>query len=267
MKRNFVVMAFTALILGLCCMSCEKENNIEVDEIKITNPYDFLGNIHNDALEFIYEQSIQNNPIDIAEYAKDITASRFSELFAQFSKDDIITYLDKTDNQSAEISLNSPLFNSRIDFNNEFFAPIQLTTYQRITLQELFDKIEYATSTKDIWNYLILKESEILANKSIKEDEKAIVLETFAITKYSYIFHTTHYSESKQKPSFQQIKKALKADGIGFLAGCVASFFNGAAEASLVLGPEGVVVAVVANGTRFAIRTSAAQLISIIVQS
>lgn len=25
MKRNFVVMAFTALILGLCCMSCEKE--------------------------------------------------------------------------------------------------------------------------------------------------------------------------------------------------------------------------------------------------
>ena len=27
MKRNFVVMAFTALILGLCCMSCEKENN------------------------------------------------------------------------------------------------------------------------------------------------------------------------------------------------------------------------------------------------
>lgn len=26
MKRNFVVMAFTALILGICCMSCEKEN-------------------------------------------------------------------------------------------------------------------------------------------------------------------------------------------------------------------------------------------------
>lgn len=27
MKRNFVAIAFTALILGLCCMSCEKENN------------------------------------------------------------------------------------------------------------------------------------------------------------------------------------------------------------------------------------------------
>lgn len=31
MKKNFVVMAFTALILGLCCMSCEKEEFEKID--------------------------------------------------------------------------------------------------------------------------------------------------------------------------------------------------------------------------------------------
>lgn len=67
MKTNFVVMAFTALILGLCCMSCEKSNQ-NCDSTLKAKTSDFVMHVSYDKCSDVYIGKDITQPLEWIHY-------------------------------------------------------------------------------------------------------------------------------------------------------------------------------------------------------
>ncbi len=272
--KNFLLklglLSSFVLSISVFFAGCEKDNSADSLKLDIprANPYELIGVIHNDAMEIIYNETQKGNVMNIYGFATDYIGERIPELDPIFNEMEINQYLAVTDRLFVQKYENYCLSNPVVNFEDDIFEPLQLTEMQKSTLQDLFNAIEYATRSEEIEKSILEKETLVLNNIDISEYDKVILLGTISVLKYSYMFTTNKLLSTKDTPSWlQQVKKVLKADGVGFIFGCVASFFNGSVAAGMIFGPHGVVMSVAASGAKYAVVTSGGAVVNILVDS
>ena len=267
----FVFFVFSTIFL-----SCNKEsytdgvtNDIQsLNAKEMQNPYDFFGSLHNQAMTEIYNQYKSGNQIDIYDFSQrfmvkemgkintDLTQAQWEERFQQ----DINFFKDKIE----PLCLSS----NPIDFSDTIFESLNLTVFQRTTLQELFDGFENCTNIDEIPEFISSLEQKVLIQSEISMKEKELVLGTLSIAKYSYQFFVSHFPETEKGLSWRQrCLKVLKADAAGFVGGVVSSVVSGHAAVGMVFGPEGAVVTVAAEGTVGAIVGSGGSIVGQIINN
>lgn len=120
MKRNYVVIAFTALILGLCCMSCEKEELSSTKSIpssyiirhfsSIEQLFDELEKVNNMSQEDLDEYESQRHFSSFG----NIASKTYDQLTSKFTDDlnenDIQEYLKQYSDLLEIRSLNGEEF-------------------------------------------------------------------------------------------------------------------------------------------------------------
>ena len=262
---SLFVLSSSAFFAG-----CEKDNSTDSLKLDIpsANPYELIGVIHNDAMEIIYNETLKGNLMQLYDFAADYVGDRIPELdpiFNEMGTSQLLAISDELFIQNYE---NYCLSNTVVNFEEDIFESLQLTVMQKSTLQDLFDAIEHATRSEEIEMSILEKEALILSNNDISEYDKVLLLGTISVLKYSYMFTTNKLLSSKDTPSWlQQVRRVLRADGFGFLLGCAASLLNGSAAAGMTFGPHGVVMAVAANGAKYAVVTSGNTVVNILVES
>ena len=272
--RNFLfklgLLSLFVLSISVFFAGCEKDNStnsLKLD-IPIANPYELIGVIHNDAMEIIYNETQKGILMYLYDFATDYVGNRIPELDTIFNKIGTNQYLAISDEFFIRNYENYCLSNAVVSFEEDIFEPLQLTRTQQSTLQDLFNAIEYATHSEEIEISILKKEALILSNNDISEYDKVLLLGTISVLKHSYLFTTNKLLSTKDTPSWlQQVKKVLKADGLGFLLGCAASLLNGSAAAGMTFGPQGFVMTVAASGAKYAVVTSGSTVVNILVDS
>ena len=265
MKRNiklFTAILAVALVAGASIFyACEKENNSVAN-----NPYDYLGNLHNEAMEKIIV--LQDNPeFDLHSFSIEFMMDAMKEAKTDYSSEQWELLFDETLIEYEKFAKDSK---SSISMQDGSYDVLELTNFQEKHAQKVFDIIQNSNDFESVKSKLIKVESDIL--KAPQDmDEKAFVLGLISIAKYSHDFWDNHeeliYEESivknfgvedTAKKSYSQIAlNCLEADAYGFLGGVVGSVISGhAAAATLVFGPAGTVSTVAAAGTISAIVSS-----------
>jgi hypothetical protein len=269
-KYKFLAIIITvALIAGVSIFfACEKEEkstnsekNLQTEAefvIEKINPYDFLGEFHNEAMEIVLGTTINQQQLDLNDFTLLFLEEKFEDLQAIPSQNwnqrvsDVLSFLIENENY---------LF--PIDFENPVFQSLQLSNDQIILLYYLLDKIETSESLKNLHSAILDVEDEIL-HSSMSSDEQWLLLGTISIAKYSAIFCDKHEKEltSDNKGPLQNFlnaaKRVVKADAIGFVAGVAGGIVQ---EVGMVFGPEGAVVALASDGAAGAIVGSGSQVI------
>lgn len=261
MKKIFVI-ALIAVFTGTILSGCEKEKI--PSEKKVCNPYDFLGELHNKAMDKVYASALNDENIDIYNFSMDYVLNQIQIENPNSSMSELQKLLQEI---TPELIAHNNISNNPIDFSTSFYVN-SFTTQQISMLQEFYDELDKIKDANEI-PIIISKYENLVFEKNISNEEKMPLLGTLAISKYSYQFFINNFSDTKQaRPKWSEIcLRVVKADGLGFLSGVAWSSLKHIFIAGMTFGPEGAVAAIAAAGLDGAIVGSGTEIIVIIKEN
>lgn len=165
MKRNFFLMAFTALILGICCMSCEKEDIESKSLQKIDySLYSKYGEVHN-----LYLSNVKDNFVICDTISQIEGCLNYIALFN-------INYSDNIDLLSqAEVKEVKGLFN---EYQKYYYSEQLFRDVYEINILDSYFKILFDN------NVITMKDMEIV--KELLKICHSQYLRTISIEEYYY---------------------------------------------------------------------------------
>ena len=196
-KQRFIIIAIAAMAIAECCIfaGCTKEPAIGNEPSKgafaisnSSNPYDYCGQIHNEILDYIIEETTNPSCNDIFTLTKEYLLNNYnmnstvslSEVGNGFDIiTEIVTY------SLLEKASFSQMFSSEVVSNT--FDSIASYAYTMISTNKLFSPVEYAGQLVVIENRIY----EDRLNSGISADSVTdydIALAALAIARYSYSY-------------------------------------------------------------------------------
>lgn len=254
-KIKFILLFFISI---LCILSCSSEisegqnNSIPQKHLKSVNPYDFIGELHNSAMDSVKSQHI------CAENLK-----KFTNEYTEISFDNVKTYPNTTlcNEILNEIVKTSCAYKYQTRSHKSIEDSIQNTIPEGIKdyINEIYNIVDTDfLDTTAIKNKFNTFDTSVVEDNSLSQEEKASVLAISSIGKYSYIYnHTTIKTRAITANGI------IKSDLSGAVGGvfCWATFGK-AACSGLVFGPGGIVLTIAKEATRGAIIGSAVHIVS-----
>ena len=225
------ILAVLLLIVSMITISCDKqEEPVEKSQSKylsaVVNPYDYLGQMHNDVLTYTAENS------DVMQF--DLT--EFIELSREYLQDvdaDFILPIP-VEEEVDQFVLNytpNPVFSDIItDLYNEDY----ISTEQRNILFSIDKAMNYFADNGELELYLqkISNIEEYVNGSSLESEDKVVLWGTLAIARYSMQYWSgigdeSHpyyeiWAESKALPTPREIFNKTVDDVSGYANG----FFN-----------------------------------------
>ncbi|MDR1345255.1 MAG: hypothetical protein LBK03_00935 [Bacteroidales bacterium] len=256
-KKLVAVIAAVVVASGMLFYACEKEGK-EKETNKssklqtLQNPYDYFGELHNLAMEQLFELYQKENQVDIPSFAKKFMINEMDKINTDLSSSQWAERFDKDIAYLNDYIQSICLSPNPIDFSDSYFA--SLTNFQKETLQKLFDGIESCADVETLPDFITAIEQDVLGREDMLMKEKEIVLGTVSIAKYSYQFFVSYFPEDKYDTKGlsswgEKCMKVLKADAVGFAAGVVGGVIQGQVAVGMVFGPGGAVATLAADGT------------------
>ena len=258
---NFFNAVIILIVLGTSILSCTKDDesiNSEPNVLKSeeSNPFDYVGQAHNDLMNYYGSQ------IRIIEDTANFTAKEFVEMTYVKSKDLVCKYYPVTITSSEfHLYVKSSIVST--DFE------LTLTERMKTLRNEHPYAIEYLNILEnDVFSYLLTPEldlnkaipesenkiskieKQIIADKTITEQERAEILIFFSVFKYSFKqivnefsdpkhpLHDYYYSSAKEPLSTAQKIGIGVADARGAWTG--AGMMAGTGPGGMFLGAVGM---------------------------
>ena len=252
--KKIIYILLMAVVATCFFISCNKENNLDISKkneshakCAISNPYDIYGELHNLAMEEARKKDFFEDMSEIVDFSVCFTASHIEKIHPFYTVEEWISTFRDCANFFSQEDFLFIMSEQEINFHQEVFRPLELTSFQETQLQRLFNHIQYEEDAESLLSFISGFEYEILNDKNIGDDEKRIVLLTTSIAKHSCVFSISLFS-GEQKPGwYQRIgKKVVKADAIGAVCGIADAVLTGkvaaGAAAGGVAGAIGVVL-------------------------
>jgi len=258
----------TLTLAVLCLVSCtSREDGVLLTTKSSTsifsfeNPYEFIGRLHNEALDTVKVQGISKN--QLKGFTNDFTLRHFAQM-PEFSN----SLQDENDEKNAELSINRGFevgkkineattraaINELSDSLTMAF-PIEGQKYI-IRMYEACDKEE--NDTVKICQEFSKLDYSITTDTTVNDTLKQALLAISAIAKATNI-----YNASKAKTRGATARSLAKADLGGAITGIIGrGIFVKAAFSGLMFGPSGVVCCFAREAVRGAIVSSAFHLAS-----
>ncbi len=258
--KSLVAIVSTAIISISCLVfhGCNEEPNIFETNSKFINPLDFIGETHNQGLEFIFK--------NLEASGNGLKSAQNNEAKMIYLTNDFLKTLPKE----------SILFNSKIDYKklgNSMFhkisdsrlksASVELSAEQRNYIDELKVAIKNNIKRKSFNQIFedVSKLEERVWNSNMNDNEKYIVLVATSVGKYSSNF----WPEKKMKKNniprlksasteddwlyeeawFDWLGGAVNADIEGSITGAISGGIIGGIWGSVVLPGAGTITATI----------------------
>lgn len=259
MKKVFFSILAITISAIIFVISCKKDNAITNNsnlktELK-TNPYDFIGQIHNQGLNELKieakEANKKNEKINLCKFVSNFMMNKICKSNIASSNIQLASNL-KNVISKAQCYQSIYLSDSKSDSIDFIIDTLNLTTFQKNEINSILNALN---KTKNVKETLLSIESEVL-NSNVNDNEKTIVLCVISITKYSYDFWTEN-NDSKLC-----VGCAAKADAISAVTAGVSSICSGASTTGLVFGPGGYVLTTAGAAVAGGLWGSGAYLIS-----
>ena len=242
MRTNYI---FVFLLLGVAIFTGCSKNNISYHDNRLTsNPYDYLGEIHNKGMSKI-KSYLENNKIksesDIRKKVADFMVNIITKDRDTINQSDLKKNIDKLITHIPSNNFQSLLKSGGFDSINLIIENSNLTSFQKESIDSVLSIINN-NNNRIKENILQFEHRILIVDKPI--NEKAPVLAVIAIAKYSCdfwegILSQKQLNNEKDSPT---LKGAVLADASGAVSGAIQSIASGASETGLVFGSGGVVL-------------------------
>ncbi len=241
--RKFLAIAVLVIIMGTAIfVACKKESKetskLDLSSIQ-TNPYDFIGRIHNKGMNQLKDQLSESSSNVVPDVA----------LFTiNFMQNEIVTTNDVASETQLRANITS-LVNKVKPYRNILLSSLgndslvsaidnsNFTTFQKQKIKLVLLAIDQAD---DVQTELLGIEADVL-NSTVSDNEKAPVLCVISIAKYSCDFWIEN-SDLLGDADGPTWRGAGRADAGGAIIGLASSISSGALAGSLVFGPGGIVL-------------------------
>jgi hypothetical protein len=237
---------------------------IEAGPENESNPYDFVGKLHNEGLTYLVVHA-QNYYIN-----NELNRDSFKYYSDQYYTSIAAKYIDSMYSQNnSEDSINVFLnrFNTGIFYSLLSDVSTNLTVSQRFYFDQISSEIDSFSNFLAFKSSIIQIENAIMAS-SLPENDKMVLLMGTAVSRYSAHYWSTvsiesirDYFNDNNFPPTSAIGNILKWDFQGAVMGGVAGLYAGLSSGAYVFGPGGVVVTAVGGATIGAIRGSFVDLL------
>ncbi|WP_320167769.1 hypothetical protein [Mangrovibacterium marinum] len=236
-----LVAIFSVVVISISCLvfhGCSEDADIFETNSKFVNPLDFIGQTHNQGLEYIFKNlETSGNGLKSAQNNEAKMISLTNDFLKTLPKESI-------------------LFNSQIDYKelgNSMFhkvsdsklksASIGLSPEQKYFVDELKIMIKKNIKKKDFERIFedVAELEERVWNSNMTDDEKYIVLVATSVGKYSSNF----WSQKKMKKNnIPRLKSATTEDDDWFDEDAWYDWVGGAVDADI----EGSITGAIAGG-------------------
>mgnify|MGYP006076124753 CR=1 FL=1 len=235
MKTKIIKSSILIAILGIALWSCKKTDNLPVNQNNKIEPsalnineFEYIGQQHNDGLDFVYDKLLTLKNDDSKVYSKE----EVIELTNQYT----IEYYEyiKGDNS----------FNEAHDIINDSYYNMQ-------TLDQLYNRYENLSSglTSALNNLDIIisnqnlglneivtkiKELELQANDNLSSSDKIVFFSASTIARYTMNYWNSNSNKWKELFNFETESWYGDAGGADVVGGAAAAV--GAAVVNVVIG-------------------------------
>ena len=244
MKKLIFGTLGVAVIATLLITSCKKDEQTKTVEQKKevnVNPYDYIGQIHNQGMSALLNQCKEakksNSNIEMNAFVSNYMMNELRKANNTYSEPKIKNNLDLI---ISKVCLNKEIYltTNRSDSSNIILDTLNLSAYQKSKIKSIFEVLNNSINVNES-----LKKIELdVLNSNENDNEKAIVLCALSISKYSYEFWNTNQQFLGRAVT---VNNAAKADLGGAILGSAQSLASGAAAVgTLMLGPGGTVLTV-----------------------
>lgn len=253
MKANTLIFFFFSLFLSITSCSNELYNKPKQHTaMSSINPYDFIGEIHNAAMDSVKSKNILSEELKM-----------FTNKYTQIHFDSVQTYnqpvlCEATMNNIIQTSC-AYKYNTRSTEAIEDSVLLSVPQEIRPYMEKLYEIVDYSfVDSIQLKATFQNFDSLIISNQSLDAEERACILAVSAIAKYSSL-----YNFSTVNTRSITAKGIIKSDLGGALTGVLCwATFGKAACSGLMFGPGGVVLTIAKEATRGAIIGSATHIVT-----
>lgn len=257
MKKCVIALALMCYVFLLSSCSSVDLNDGATETISdkastSLNPYDFIGEIHNSAMDSLKTKKVNQEQLIL--YTNNIVDNNFKNVktYTEGGKiENVLTNIIKRSNNYELTTRTASLLDDSITINIPKNCLPYIDRIREITDLKLSDSLTI------IKNFNVIDE---LVNKDsvLNLEEKAMLLAISAIGKYSSI-----YNRSTIETRAVSAGSVARADLEGAIGGVITwKCWGRAAASGLVFGPSGVVLTVAKEAVRGAIVGSAVGVVS-----
>ena len=222
-----IISLVSIFILSAVFQGCKKEEIFFETNSKFENPLDFIGQTHNQGLEYIFKNiETSSNGLKSARNKEAQLVSLTNDFLKTLPKESIL-YNSKLDYKLLGNSMSQKIFDSKLKS-----ASIQLSLEQRDFVDELKDLIKKSIKKKKFEQIFedVSKLEERVWNSNMNDDEKYIVLVATSVGKYSLNF----WSQKKMKKNnIPRLKSATTEDDGWFDEDAYYEWVNDAVNADI----------------------------------
>lgn len=222
MKKTKLILLFViASFANICVMtSCSKEQttnqaipsaNFSKNSMDISNegnPYDYCGRIHNELLDYVIAKTPHPSYQDVYNLSQEY-------LYNQYGISNNLSYDDINDSYNTVTGFVLGAFLEDMPTDTIFNGKILAEAFDTlVNFTKSIVKSNILPSPKEYANYLIKQESQIVAKRNaegVSAEEiyqYDIVLGTFAVARYSYLYWYTAVNDSTN--AWNHIKTSTK---------------------------------------------------------
>lgn len=248
------IVCMVAYLITLSCSNNGDELRAQGDsrEATFVNPYDYVGVLHNAAMDSVIHQQVNFNELET--FTNEYIENNFKGI-TTFENNDIPNQMMKEIKRTSLMYKYQTRSISEIDDSIMKILPEECKTY----ICRMYELIDENLSDTIVINKEFNKlDCSVNNDTMLTDEEKNCLLAVSAIAKYSY-----NYNLDAASMSAVSVNSTVKADLGGAIGGifCWATFgkaaFNG-----LVFGPGGAVATIAKEAARGAIVGSAVHVVS-----
>jgi hypothetical protein len=254
--QKFYLRLLSGMLLIILFNSCENSYNEIISSKEFINPYEYVGEMHNEGLVFVIEKikDVKASNIDIQDLCNLTTAFMLSK--EEFGVD--IKSSNKFADFESCIKQNIQNGYKSLDTCSIFKNGTKANKLY-LKLDNLFNKIDIK-DTIEYFKAIKKFEYEIWIS-NISESEKAGLLLMSSVGRHSFSFWKENLSkyfsinleESKNEDFSAVLLEILKADMIGSFLGFVAGAIIGAIGGTLIMPGVGSITAAFLEGMQSAV--------------
>jgi hypothetical protein len=249
---KILVLILSGLFLIVIFQFCENSAGTEIQDDEFVNPFEFVGDIHNEGLAFVIKNADlkKGNNLTIQDVCGLTSMFMISNTNYNFLNYDSEKYKELGE----KLSVN--LLERKMDPTaSRLLQEGTKENQYLIKIRSVFNSINF-NDTIASFKRIMKLEKEIWAS-AITEKEKDILLIMSAVGKHSFSYWKRNltefkdYSGSKNDKDWQTIKiELLQADMEGALCGLIAGGIYGGIVGSALLPGVGTITAAIVEGVQ-----------------
>ncbi len=252
--KKFYLQLLSGMFLIIMFNSCENFSNQVIQDEKFVNPYEYIGVLHNEGLD--YALNIAGSKIGSEISIEDISGLATSFILSN-PKSNFMNYNSENYKELAELFLSemNEGYNKHI-LEYPILQEGTISNQYLFKLREVFHNIDFIDSVQSFIQIKRL-EKEIWTSQ-ISEEDKTILLCMSSVGKNSYSYwkkNLTKYIklDSKSEDFWKVALEIVEADFEGGLAGFIVGAIIGGVGGTLIMPGVGTVTAAFLEGMQGAV--------------